>query len=82
MRATHSLPLFAAFAEASSILFNGGTIIAFNRNKNALEVIRDGSLLINDDRIVSVSASKPAANLLSKDTEVVDAKGKIITPGL
>lgn len=79
-----SLPLLAAplLAEASSILFNGGTIVAFNRNKNALEVIRDGSLLINDDRIVSVSAGAPSANLLRKDTEVVDAKGKIITPGL
>ncbi|KAK0738137.1 amidohydrolase [Schizothecium vesticola] len=83
MRTSHYLPFLAAplLAEASSILFNGGTIVAFNRNKNALEVIRDGSLLINDDRIVSVSAGAPSASLLRKDTEVVDAKGKIITPG-
>jgi imidazolonepropionase-like amidohydrolase len=29
-----------------------------------------------------VSAGAPSASLLRKDTEVVDAKGKIITPGL
>ena len=83
MRAT-CLPLLAAplLAGASSVLLSGGTIVAFNRNTNSLEVVRNGSLLINDDRIVSVSAGAPSGNLLRNDTEVVDARGKIITPGL
>jgi cytosine/adenosine deaminase-related metal-dependent hydrolase len=73
------LPLLAVAAEASSILFNGGTIVAFDRQSNDLRIVRSGSLLVTDDRIAGIYDSAPAS--MPTDVEVVDATGKILTPG-
>ncbi|TDZ19395.1 5-methylthioadenosine/S-adenosylhomocysteine deaminase [Colletotrichum orbiculare MAFF 240422] len=82
----HSLNLAAAFvglAGASSVLLRGGTIIGFDEDSNSLNVIRNGSLLITDDRITSIYTSDDASQLPSNssDTQVVDVTNKIITPG-
>ncbi|KAK4184900.1 5-methylthioadenosine/S-adenosylhomocysteine deaminase [Podospora australis] len=63
----------------SSILFSGGTIIAFNRQTESLEVIRNGSVLVTGDRIASVSSSLPSS--IPANTEKVDITDKIITTG-
>ncbi|KAK0726907.1 amidohydrolase family protein [Lasiosphaeria miniovina] len=67
-------------AAASSILFSGGTIVAFDRTSESLKVIRNGSVLVTDDRITNIVAGAPTFKLRN-DTEVVDISGKIITPG-
>ncbi|KAG0204374.1 hypothetical protein BGX28_003694 [Mortierella sp. GBA30] len=62
----------------SAILLKGGTIIAYDDKKNDIDIIRGGSLLIVNDRIVAVGnvdEDVPAG------TEVVDVTGSIITPG-
>ncbi|KAK0714185.1 hypothetical protein B0T26DRAFT_813813 [Lasiosphaeria miniovina] len=51
-----------ARAATSSILFSGGTIIAFNKSSESLEVIRNGSVLASDGRIASVFSSTAAAS--------------------
>jgi cytosine/adenosine deaminase-related metal-dependent hydrolase len=63
-----------------SKLLTGGTIIAFNETSSELQVIRNGSLLITNDRITSIfdAASPPS---LPSDVEVIDCSNKIVTPG-
>ncbi|CAJ2505734.1 Uu.00g131280.m01.CDS01 [Anthostomella pinea] len=67
-------------ALSSSILLSGGTIIAFDEEARALDVIRGGSLLVTDDRIAALyETGKPKD--LPADTEIVDCTHKIISPG-
>ncbi|KAK6857324.1 amidohydrolase family protein [Apiospora arundinis] len=76
------LPAFVAAAQASSVLLSGGTVIAFDQATQALNVIRNGSVLIEEDRIAGVYESGAAVPTGSDNaTEVVDCSGKIISPG-
>ncbi|KAK4170806.1 amidohydrolase family protein [Triangularia setosa] len=73
------LPMFLTAVSAASILFRGGTVVAFNKQTQGLRVIRDGSVLIENDRITGVFDSAPTR--VPPRTEIVDIAGKIITPG-
>ena len=64
---------------SSTILFKGGTVIAFNKQTQGLRVIRGGSVLVEGDRITGVYDSTPSR--IPPKAEVVDITGKIITPG-
>lgn len=67
---------------ASSVLFTGGTIIAFDDATNDLDVIRNGTLLINNDRIAGIwPADERHTVPVPSDVEVIDAAGKILSPG-
>ncbi|CAH0022371.1 unnamed protein product [Clonostachys rhizophaga] len=66
--------------EANSTLLTGGTIIAFDEGENALQVIRDGSLLVTDDRIAGIYQSGQTPTDIPEH-EVVNVTNKIITPG-
>ncbi|KAH7002626.1 amidohydrolase [Ilyonectria destructans] len=71
-------------AAASTFLFQGGTIISWNASTNFLDIIRNGSLLIQDDRIVGIyPAGKETSSIpaLDNSTEIIDVTDKIITPG-
>ena len=47
-----------------------------------LAIIPDGSLLIRDDKIVEVGATRRIENLTAaRSAEVIDATGKVVTPG-
>ncbi|KAH7098093.1 amidohydrolase family protein [Auriculariales sp. MPI-PUGE-AT-0066] len=75
----------AAFAcstvNAADILFSGGTVIAFDRDSESLHVVRNGSVLVQDDRITGIFEAGAQPADLPADTERVEAAGKIITPG-
>ncbi|KAK4664286.1 uncharacterized protein QC763_504160 [Podospora pseudopauciseta] len=73
------LSLFLTAASAASILFKGGTVIAFNKQTQGLRVLREGSVLVENDRITGVYDSTPTR--IPPRTEIVDIAGKIITPG-
>lgn len=64
----------------SSTLFHGATIVGFDSNTEALNVIRNGSLLVTDDRIASVSTDANPSGVPANATRV-DVTGQIITPG-
>ncbi|KAH8601221.1 amidohydrolase family protein [Bisporella sp. PMI_857] len=67
-------------ALSASILLSGGTIIAFDEELESLNVIRNGALLVTDDRIAGLyDVPKPQG--LPKDIEIVDCTHKIISPG-
>ncbi|KAI1077196.1 amidohydrolase family protein [Whalleya microplaca] len=65
---------------SSSVLLSGGTIIAFNKETEELNVIRNGALLIINDRIAGIYDT-PHPSDVPADAEVVDCTHKIITPG-
>lgn len=72
----------ACSAHASSILFNYGTIIAFDHQVNDLSVIRNGSLLVDNDRITAMwPASEAPPVAIPPNTELIDVSGRILTPG-
>ncbi|KAK4224323.1 amidohydrolase family protein [Podospora fimiseda] len=77
---TIALLSFLIAVKAASILFKGGTIIAFNKQTQGLQVIRDGSVLVEDDRITGVYDST-TPNQIPPRTEIIDISGKILTPG-
>ncbi|KAI0965903.1 amidohydrolase [Xylaria arbuscula] len=82
MRST-LLASFAGYTGAAlsaSVLLSGGTIIAFDAVSNALDIIRDGALLITDDRIAGLY-NEASPKGIPADTEIVDCTHKIITPG-
>ncbi|KAI6082974.1 Metallo-dependent hydrolase [Hypoxylon rubiginosum] len=64
----------------SSVLLSGGTIIVCPEDADALDVIRDGAVLVTGDRIAGIYDTAHPSNLPA-DTEVVDCTNKIITPG-
>ncbi|KAH6988105.1 hypothetical protein BKA56DRAFT_630056 [Ilyonectria sp. MPI-CAGE-AT-0026] len=69
-------------AHASSILFNYGTIITFDHQVNDLSVIRNGSLLVENDRITAIwPASDAPPVAIPLETKLIDVSGRILTPG-
>ncbi|KAI8214506.1 hypothetical protein K4K52_000989 [Colletotrichum sp. SAR 10_76] len=78
-----SLAASVGLASASSVLLQGGTIVGFDDQTNSLNVVRNGSLLVTDDRITAIYTAEEAANqpVSGNDTQVVDVTNKIITPG-
>lgn len=85
MRLRHVVGLFLsqrwAAVGAASTLFRGGTIIAFDKATESLQVIRNGSVLVTDDRVARVSTGVPEPSELPEQTEEVDITDKILTTG-
>lgn len=72
--------LRSGMVAASSILFANGAIIAFDHDTESLQVIRNGSVLVTDDRVTAVVPGFETLNL-PEDTETIDITDKIITTG-
>jgi cytosine/adenosine deaminase-related metal-dependent hydrolase len=53
------LPALLTAVSATSILFSGGTVVAFNEETQGLRIIRNGSVLVKNDRITGVFDSAP-----------------------
>jgi imidazolonepropionase len=47
-----------------------------------LGIIDDGAVAIKDERIVAVGTTNEVLNKLEKGFEIIDASGKLVTPGL
>jgi cytosine/adenosine deaminase-related metal-dependent hydrolase len=71
----------ACAANTTSTLFRNGTIVAFNRETESLEVIRNGAVLVTGDRIASIFSNLPSRSDLPSGTEEVDITDKILTTG-
>ncbi|KFA76434.1 hypothetical protein S40288_07149 [Stachybotrys chartarum IBT 40288] len=76
-----ALGLCAGLCNASSKLFHGGTIVAFDSDSESLRVIRNGSLLVTDDRIAGVYESNATLSNVPNGTERIDVSHQIVTPG-
>jgi hypothetical protein len=64
----------------SSILFSGGTVIAFDQSTEGLQVLRNYSVLVVDDIVQSIFAD-PSNTTTPDGTENVDITGMIMSPG-
>jgi cytosine/adenosine deaminase-related metal-dependent hydrolase len=62
-----------------STLLKGGTIIAYDVETSSLQVLRDSTLPIRDDRIIAVGVSPDDESV--RGSEIVDVTGKIVCPG-
>ena len=76
-----SIALYANLVGASSLLFTGGTIIGFDEAANSLQVTRNASVLVSEDRIVGVYSSEETIQNVPADAEKIDITDKIVTPG-
>lgn len=47
-----------------------------------LGIVKDGAVAVKDDKIVAVGATREVLDNLEKGFEVIDASGKLVTPGL
>lgn len=74
------LSALGAVGRPGSVLFSGGTVVAFDEETQGLEVIRNGSVLVTGDSIAAVFSGEYNGTL-PNDTEVVDITEDIITPG-
>src|SRR2546421_4219497 len=46
-----------------------------------LSIIRDGAMLVQDDRIVKIGPSDEIEKALPADAKVIDASGRVVLPG-
>jgi cytosine/adenosine deaminase-related metal-dependent hydrolase len=67
-------------AHASSILFSGGTVIAFDQSTEGLQVLRNYSVLVVDDVVLSIFLDSTNTTI-PNGTENVDITGMIMSPG-
>jgi len=74
-----ALASYAAPGEAAT-LFAGGTVIAWDAAAQRLDVLRNGSVLVEDDSIAAVF-SGPYNGTLPPALEVVDATNDILSTG-
>ncbi|KNG47811.1 amidohydrolase family protein [Stemphylium lycopersici] len=74
-----ALASYATLSKAAT-LFQGGTVIAWDASTEYLDVIRNGSVLVQDDSISAVY-SGTYNGTLPFDLEVVDATNDIISTG-
>ncbi|KAH7403802.1 amidohydrolase [Cadophora sp. MPI-SDFR-AT-0126] len=63
----------------STVFLRGGTIVTYSRTSDSVEVLRDSSILIQNDRIISIGETPPP-EILAR-AEVINMEGKIISPG-
>ncbi|KAJ4989959.1 amidohydrolase family protein [Stagonosporopsis vannaccii] len=77
-----SLALGTSLAEAAATLLAGGTVIAWNSTSSSLQIMRNGSVLVENDTITSIfSGTNPANFTLPGNLTVIDASNDILTPG-
>ena len=75
-----TLLLNLALGVSGSILYEGGTVLAFNETTQRVDVLRDASLLIEGDTITRVSKARLQVGI-PNNTNVINATDKIISPG-
>jgi len=71
---------FASDVPEGIVAFVGGTVITMRGGMDEDEIIENGVVLIENNRIVAVGSADDIA--VPRDAEVFDAKGKTIMPGI
>lgn len=72
-------PGSSAATPSSTIFLNGGTVVTYNKASNSVEILRNSSILIQNDRIISIGETPPPGILAQAET--LNLEGKIISPG-
>lgn len=69
------------FSANAAILFSGGTIIAWDDATNSIEVLRDHSVLVEDNIIKSIFPGISSNTTLPTDLRIINSTNDILTPG-
>ena len=74
---------------ADSIIYNIGTLVTgkelekkFFEDMENIEVLTNGYLAIKDEKIIGVGEGEIPKELKSETTKLIDAEGKVVTPGI
>ena len=65
---------------SQKLLYNG-TVIAYDKKADSLEILPRASVLIKDGVVTDISTDTDIHNSVPQDTEVIDVTGKIVSPG-
>lgn len=77
--------------EADFVIANANEVVTLRGTSNKpqvrekmsnLGILEDGAVAVKDERIVAVGTTKEVLNKLEKGFEIIDASGKLVTPGL
>lgn len=75
--------------KADLILYNIGTLVTARelekkdiKDMENIEVISDGYLAVKNGKILSVGEGEYPKELQNENTEIIDVKGKVVTPGI
>ena len=63
-----------------SILYEGGTVLAFDESTERINVLENASVLIEGNTITQIATTFNSSSMPSNTTRI-DATGKIISPG-
>lgn len=74
------LIVHSAFADVATLLLAGGTVITWNGAAQGLEVVRNGSVLVEDGTITAVFPGQYNGTLPT-DLESIDTTNDIVTTG-
>ena len=75
------LPSQITLGLASSVLLDNGSIITFDDSSQSVQILRNTSILVQDDRITAIFPAGSYNDTLPADTEIISATGKIVSPG-
>lgn len=67
---------------ADLIIINAANIATCKDGEQGAGIIEQGYVAVKDGKIMEVAAGKPPKNMIDDDTQVIDADGKTVTPGL
>jgi imidazolonepropionase len=67
---------------ADLIIINASNIATCADNLKGAGIIEQGYIAVKDGRILEAAAGSPSQDIINNDTQVIDAAGKTVTPGL
>lgn len=67
---------------ADLLIINASNIATCRDDQTGAGIIENGYVAVKDGKILEVAAGNPAKELVNDKTQVIDAKGKTVTPGL
>ena len=76
--------------KADLILYNIGTLVTsreldkkdFDNGMENIEILKDAYLVVEDGKILQIGTGKVPESLKSEWTKLIDAEGKVVTPGI
>jgi imidazolonepropionase len=67
---------------ADLIIKNALNVATCRDDKPGAGIIENGYVAVKDGKILEIAAGNPAMDLIGKNTQIIDATGKTVTPGL
>lgn len=76
-----TLALYFATLTRSQLLFEGGTVLAFDNTTERINVLRNASVLVVENRIAKIFETSADNATIPEGTERINVQGGIVSPG-